>query len=34
MGNAHPKELEIADYITDNIENDGVYNAFKYFDLI
>ncbi|NLC97036.1 MAG: HAD family phosphatase [Erysipelotrichaceae bacterium] len=34
MGNAHPRELEIADYITDTIDNDGLYKALKYFNII
>ncbi len=34
MGNAHPRELEIADYITDDVDKDGVYKAFEHFNLI
>ena len=34
MGNALPKELEIADYITDTVDNDGIYKAFEHYDLI
>jgi Cof subfamily protein (haloacid dehalogenase superfamily) len=34
MGNGGPEIKEIADYITDDVENDGLYNAFKHFGLI
>ncbi len=34
MGNAGESTKEIADYITDNVENDGMAKAFKYFGLI
>ncbi len=34
MGNALPKVKEVSNYITDDIENDGIYNAMKYLKLI
>ena len=34
MGNAPDFVKEAADYITDDIDNDGLYKAFKLFDLI
>lgn len=34
MGNSDERILQIADYVTDRIENDGVCKALEYFDLI
>ena len=34
MGNALQKVKEVSDYITDDIENDGIYKAMKYLKLI
>lgn len=34
MGNAYPKVKTHADYVTDDIDNDGLFKAFKHFKLI
>jgi len=34
MGNAIKKEKNASDYITDDIDNDGIYKAMKHFNLI
>ncbi len=34
MGNSHPETLLNADYVTDDIDDDGLYNALKHFELI
>lgn len=34
MGNARPPAKEFADYITDGLYEDGIYNALKHFHLI
>lgn len=34
MGNANDKVKQIADYITDDVDHDGIYNALKHFQLI
>lgn len=34
MGNARKPALEIADYITDDIHEDGIWNALRHFELI
>lgn len=34
MGNADDKVKEIADYVTDTVDNDGIYKALKHFGLI
>jgi len=34
MGNAHQEVQDSANYVTDRIENNGLYNAFKYHNLI
>jgi hydroxymethylpyrimidine pyrophosphatase-like HAD family hydrolase len=34
MGNAVEELKEVADYITSNIFDDGIYNAMKAFELI
>lgn len=34
MGNAASKLKEIADYITTDVDNNGIYNALKYFNMI
>lgn len=34
MGNANPNVKEIADYVTSDIDDDGIYNALKHFNII
>lgn len=34
MGNSSPEILEMVEYKTDSIENDGIYNGLKHFKLI
>lgn len=34
MGNANPEVKAIADYITDDVDSDGIWNALKYFKVI
>ncbi len=34
MGNSRDEVKKAADYVTDSIENDGIYNALKHFKLI
>lgn len=34
MGNANPEVKEIADYITDDVDSNGIWNALKYFEVI
>ena len=34
MGNANESVKNIADYITDDVDNDGVYKALKHFNII
>ncbi len=34
MGNGGPEIKEAADYVTDSVEEDGLYNAFRYLNLI
>ncbi|MEI0488164.1 Cof-type HAD-IIB family hydrolase [Brachyspira pulli] len=34
MGNANENVKKIADYITDDVDNDGVYKALKHFNLV
>lgn len=34
MGNGGPEIKEAADYITDDVDNDGLYKAFKHLELI
>ncbi|GAA4185921.1 Cof-type HAD-IIB family hydrolase [Sphingobacterium ginsenosidimutans] len=34
MGNANPEVKEIADYITDDVDNNGIWNALKHFGVI
>ena len=34
MGNGGPEIKEAADYITTDVDEDGLYNAFKYLNLI
>ncbi|HIT90060.1 MAG TPA: Cof-type HAD-IIB family hydrolase [Candidatus Merdenecus merdavium] len=34
MGNSMKEPMEVSDYITDDILNDGIYNALKYYHLI
>ncbi len=34
MGNANPEVKEIANYVTDDVDNDGIWNALKYFSVL
>lgn len=34
MGNANPEVKAIADYITDDVDSDGIWNALKYYQVI
>ncbi|MEI0486841.1 Cof-type HAD-IIB family hydrolase [Brachyspira intermedia] len=34
MGNANEEVKKVADYITDDVDNDGIYKALKHFNLI
>ena len=34
MANGSEKTKSVADYITDDVNEDGLYNAFKYLKLI
>ena len=34
MGNATPEALASADYVTDDAEKDGIYNALRHFGVI
>lgn len=34
MGNADPKVKAVADYVTDDVDHDGIANAFRHFGLI
>lgn len=34
MGNAQEPAKKVANYVTDRVENDGLYKAFKYYNLI
>ena len=34
MGNANPEVKEIADYITDDVDSDGIWNALKHFQIL
>lgn len=34
MGNANPEVKEIADYITDDVDSNGIWNALKHFEVI
>jgi hydroxymethylpyrimidine pyrophosphatase-like HAD family hydrolase len=34
MGDTYHDLTEYADYITSSLDNDGIYNALKHFDLI
>ena len=34
MGNSIPELKEIADYVSDEVDDDGIYNALKHFNLI
>lgn len=34
MGNANPEVKEIADYITDDIDSNGIANALKHFGIV
>ncbi|NGM61393.1 Cof-type HAD-IIB family hydrolase [Sphingobacterium sp. SGG-5] len=34
MGNANAEVKEIADFITDDVDNDGIWNALKHFEVI
>ncbi|PRD21682.1 UNVERIFIED_CONTAM: hypothetical protein NCL1_51096, partial [Trichonephila clavipes] len=32
MGNANPEVKEISDYVTDDVDDDGIWNALKKFE--
>jgi len=34
MGNSEQEVKDIADYVTDHIDNDGLYNALKHYNLV
>ncbi len=34
MGNAHPEVKAVCRYVTDDVDKEGVYKAFRYFNLI
>lgn len=34
MGNSNPKLFDLVSYVTSDIEDDGVYNALKHYDII
>lgn len=34
MGNANPEVKEIADYVTDDVDSDGIWNALKHYKVI
>lgn len=34
MGNANPEVKAIADYVTDDVDSDGIWNALKHFEVI
>ena len=34
MGNAKPEVKQIADHVTDDIDQDGLYQALRHFQLI
>jgi len=34
MGNANPEVKDIADYITDDVDQDGIWNALNYYEVI
>lgn len=34
MGNANPEVKEIADYVTTDVDNDGIWNALKHFNVL
>ena len=34
MGNAGPETKEAADYVTTDVDDDGIWNAFRYLKLI
>lgn len=34
MGNANPEVKAIADYVTDDVDNDGIWNALKHFQVL
>ncbi|WP_197053520.1 HAD hydrolase family protein [Sphingobacterium sp. T2] len=34
MGNANPEVKAIADYITDDVDSDGIWNALKHFGVL
>lgn len=33
MGNANPEVKQIADYVTDDVDNDGIWKALKYYNI-
>ncbi|MBW5380597.1 HAD hydrolase family protein, partial [Brachyspira hampsonii] len=34
MGNANDNVKDIADYIADDVDNDGIYKALKHFNIL
>jgi hydroxymethylpyrimidine pyrophosphatase-like HAD family hydrolase len=34
MGNANAEVKEIADYVTDDVDNDGIWKALEHFDVL
>ena len=34
MGNATEEPKDVADYVTDDVDHDGIWNALKHFDII
>ena len=34
MGNANRSLIDIADYVTDSVDDDGIYNALIHFGII
>lgn len=34
MGNANPEVIAIADYVTTDVDSDGIWNALKHFDIL
>lgn len=34
MGNANPEVKEIADYVTNDVDSDGIWNALKYYNIL
>ena len=34
MGNAKDYVKDVADYVTDSVDEDGIYNALKHFNIL